>query len=61
MIAWQKQIRDAQQDGHPVPKDFSSAEVREISYAEAKEVILKYGMAGNHGDNSSVFRPFLRR
>ena len=46
MIAHQKQIRDAQKVDHPVPTDFSGAEVREISYAEAKEVILRYEWLG---------------
>jgi hypothetical protein len=61
MIAHQRLVRDAQQDGHPVPKDFSQAEVREIGYAEAKQVILKYEWLGTMGSTRRCFGLFFDR
>lgn len=59
MIAYQKSIRDAQQDGHPIPADFSSAEVREISIAEAKPLILQYEWLGTLGSSRRAFGLFF--
>lgn len=43
MIAHQRLIREWHAgDGHPVPADFSTASVREISTAKAKTIIAKY-------------------
>jgi hypothetical protein len=59
MICHQRQIRDAQRDDHPVPVDFSQAIVREISYAEAKSVILQYEWLGNMGTTQRAFGLFF--
>jgi hypothetical protein len=59
MTAHQKQIRDAQMDDHPVPKDLSRAEVREITHAEAKSVILKYEWLGTMGMTRRAFGLFF--
>ena len=62
MIAHQRLIREAQAaqgDGHPVPSDFSRADVREISYSEAKEVILKYEWLGTMGTTRRCFGLFF--
>ena len=59
VICHQRQIRDAQHDGHPVPKDFSRAEVREVSYDEAKRVILKYEWLGTMGTTRRHFGLFF--
>jgi len=58
-----KQIRDARQDSqsfvHPVPRDFSTAEVREITYKEAKTVILQYEWLGTMGTTRRCFGLFF--
>lgn len=62
MIAHQRLIREAQRaqdDTHPVPKDFSNAEVREISYAEAKTIIHKYEYLGTMGTTRRCFGLFF--
>jgi hypothetical protein len=59
MIAHQKLIRDSLRDDHPVPADFSNAVVREISFAEAKEVILKYEYLGTMGTTRRAFGLFF--
>lgn len=63
MIAHQRLIREAQQaqnaDGNPVPKDFSTAQVREISHAEAKTIILKYEWLGTMGMTRRCFGLFF--
>lgn len=58
-VAHQRRIRDAQKDDHPVPADFSQAIVREISYAEAKSVILQYEWLGNMGTTIRAFGLFF--
>jgi hypothetical protein len=59
MIAHQKLIRDSLRDDHPVPADFSSAVVREISFTEAKTVILKYEYLRNMGTTRRAFGLFF--
>jgi hypothetical protein len=59
MIAYQRLIRESQRDGHPVPKDFSTAEVREISHAKAKQVILTYEWLGTMGTTRRCFGLFF--
>jgi hypothetical protein len=61
MTAWQKQMRDAQMDDHPVPKDFSRAEVREISYKKAEEIIVtrQYEWLGTMGTTRHCFGLFF--
>jgi hypothetical protein len=59
VTAHQKLIRDAQKDGHPVPADFSKARVREISYVEAKEIILKAEYLGTMGGTERAFGLFF--
>lgn len=57
--AHQRKIREQHEDGHPVPTDFSTASVREISYAEAKAFILKYEWLGNMGTTVRAFGLFF--
>jgi hypothetical protein len=60
MIAHQRRIRDAHSgDGHPVPVDFSTATVREVSVDEAKAIILKYEWLGNMGQARRAFGLFF--
>jgi hypothetical protein len=49
MKCHQRVVRESHEDGHSVPKDFSTASVREISHSVAKEFILKYEWLGNTG------------
>jgi hypothetical protein len=55
----QRIVRDRLKDDHPVPEDFSTATVREISYAEAKAFILKYEWLGNMGTTARTFGLFF--
>ena len=57
--AHQRKIREQHEDGHPVPKDFSTASVREITYDEAKAFILKYEWLGNMGTTVRAFGLFF--
>lgn len=57
--AHQRKIREQHEDGHPVPKDFSTASVREIPYEEAKAFILKYEWLGNMGTTARTFGLFF--
>jgi hypothetical protein len=55
----QRKIRESHEDGHPVPKDFSTASVRPIPYDEAKAFILKYEWLGNMGTTVRAFGLFF--
>ena len=57
--AHQRKIRESFQDGHPVPVDMSTATVREITFEQAKEVILKYEWLGNMGTTVRAFGLFF--
>ena len=55
----QRVIRDNAKDDHPMVTDFSTATVREIPYAQAKEFILKYEWLGNMGTTARTFGLFF--
>ena len=59
MIAHQKIIREHLRDDHPVPVDFSKAEVREIELSLAKTIILKYEYLGTMGSARRAFGLFF--
>src|ERR1022692_3975825 len=59
MKCHQRQIREALADNHSVPADMSKAVVREISYDEAKSIILKYEWLGNMGTTVRSFGLFF--
>jgi hypothetical protein len=57
--AHQKIIRDQQKDSHLIPQDFSKAEVREITFSEAKTMILEYEWLGTMGSTQRAFGLFF--
>jgi hypothetical protein len=59
MRCYQRIVRDQHEDGHPRPKDFSTASVREIPYLLAKDFILKYEWLGNMGTTARAFGLFF--
>lgn len=59
MKAHQRLIRERHEDGHPVPADFSTASVRELTYDEARTFILKYEWLGNMGTTVRAFGLFF--
>jgi hypothetical protein len=59
MKCHQRLVRESHEDGHPVPKDFSTASVREIPHSVAKEFILKYEWLGNTGTTVRAFGLFF--
>lgn len=61
MKAHQRLIREKEAEASPREiVDLSTAEVREISFAEARKVILKFEWLGNMGTTERAFGLFLR-
>src|SRR6266478_2937658 len=61
MKAHQKLIREREAENNPREiVDLSTAEVREISFADARKVILKFEWLGNMGTTERAFGLFLR-
>jgi len=59
--AWQRQIRDKMAKKEPREiATLDGAEVREITYAEAASVILKYEWLGNMGTTGKAYGLFIK-